>query len=141
MNSIELPKIIAADMALEQIRRYKPEGVVKLINNRIETFIKTITDIRNAKTKINITEYISGYSMSEIKALIKALINAYETKGYIIKYSVYYHTERYRNPEYRLKIKHIKFNKLNTKFTPHTQDAPPSYSETVENGLKRFICL
>lgn len=143
MNHINLPEIMPADVTLHRIRKYKPEDVVRLINSEIESFINAITDIRNAKKKFNITEYISGYSLSDIKSLVKKLFKEYNSKGYIIKYSVYYHREIYRTPEYRLKIKHIRFNKPETKSKLRTQDAPPSYSETEKkntDGIKRFAC-
>lgn len=140
---ITLPEIIPADKAIEQIRRYTPDNFVNCINSHIQELIRTIRDINHVKKKINITEYASGYTLHEMRALVKKLIKEYNTKGYIIKYKVYYHTSSYCMPEYRLKIKSIRFKTSNTKSTQPIHNDPPPYSESVKvnkGGIKRFTC-
>lgn len=139
-SNVKIPKIIPANKIKEHLRFYKPDTFVDRINEMLESFIRSIRDIERLKfNKLNITMYCSGYTLSEIRALIKLLIAKYRENGYIIKYSVYYHNPRYGCYEYIFKIKKIRFK------TPKVTmpDTPPTYKETVKSNpglIKRLMC-
>ena len=143
-TSITLPNIIPADKAIEYIRKYEPTSLISKINDLIEAFITNISDINTATTNIDITAYCSGYTVSEVKALIKHLIKAYKENGYSINYDVCYYIFRNKKVALILMINSIRFN--TTKLTVSAlsgTDIPPTYKEAVKKNpgfIKRLAC-
>jgi hypothetical protein len=139
-SNVTIPKITPANQIKARLRVYSPDIFVSAVNEMLSTFISNIEDIEHLKNnKLSITRYCSGYTLSEIRALIKSLIAEYRANGYIIKYSVYYHEEAYIPPEYIFKIKRIRFK------TPKVAmpDTPPTYKEAVKSRpgfIKRLMC-
>ena len=141
LTTITIPKIIPAVKAINQLRKYNPDQLINIINEQLESFIKSLTIITHTKKIFEFIDYCTGYTLNEVKAIIKILINAYKANGYTIKYSVYYKVYNNWHKTLKFKIKSISFKPSKISKTKYTlsglndslseQNDPPPYSESL----------
>lgn len=81
-SNVKIPDIVPAVEALNTIRNYTPDKLLSKINDKIQNFIENHDFILDDKsqTTFKIDYLCKGYTLQEVKCLIKILIKSYKKK-------------------------------------------------------------
>ena len=129
-SNVKIPDIVPAVEALNTIRNFTPDKLLSNINDKIQNFIENHDFILDDKsqTTFRLIDYLcKGYTLQEVKCLIKILIKSYKKKGYNIKYKVCIEQE-YNSYCVMFIIKSLQIKMPNIKANIVV---PPNYSEAV----------